>query len=85
MTWPPGCRTVWCLVIWTSAAVPTDVVAGYCLITAAVAFALHFTLETTVMPQGATPWTAIVVLGVIPLGAAFYAWDWGCFVLERKV
>ena len=59
-------------------AVPTDVVAGYCLITAAVAFALHLALETTVIPQGATSWTAIIVLGVVPLGAAFYAWDWGC-------
>lgn len=29
-------------------AVPTDVVAGYCLSTAAVAFGLHLTLETTV-------------------------------------
>ncbi|MGB3538382.1 MAG: DMT family transporter [Mesorhizobium sp.] len=58
--------------------VPTDVVAGYCLITAAVAFVLHLGLETTVVPQTATQWTAIVVLGTIPLGAGFYAWDWGC-------
>lgn len=59
-------------------AVPTDVVAGYCLITAAVALILHLCLETSVLPQTATQWAAIVVLGTIPLGAGFYVWDWGC-------
>src|SRR6185312_3299315 len=34
--------------------------------------------ETTVVPQTTTQWTAIIVLGTIPLGAGFYAWDWGC-------
>ena len=58
--------------------VPTDVVAGYCFITATVAFALHLALETTVWPQKLTQWTAIGVLGAIPLGAGFYAWDYGC-------
>lgn len=56
----------------------TDVVAGYCFITAAVAFVLHLTLETTVWPQTAMQWSAIVILGTIPLGAGFYAWDYGC-------
>ena len=77
---------LFCAFIWSGysvlsrrfGAVPTDVVAGYCLITAAVALVLHLALESTVMPEGATAWTAIVVLGAIPLGAAFYAWDWGC-------
>ena len=57
--------------------VPTDVVAGYCLITAAVTFALHLSFETTVWPETLTQWSAVVLLGVIPLGAAFYAWDYG--------
>jgi drug/metabolite transporter (DMT)-like permease len=77
---------LFCAFVWSGysvlsrrfGAVPTDVVAGYCLITAAVAAGLHFALETTVLPQTATQWTAIVVLGTIPLGAGFYAWDWGC-------
>jgi drug/metabolite transporter (DMT)-like permease len=77
---------LFCAFVWSGysvlsrrfGAVPTDVVAGYCLITAAVAACLHFGLETTVFPQTATQWTAIVVLGTIPLGAGFYAWDWGC-------
>ena len=58
--------------------VPTDVVAGYCVITAAVAFALHLGLEPTVWPKTATQWAAILVLGTVPLGAGFYAWDYGC-------
>lgn len=58
--------------------VPTDVVAGYCLITAAMTFVLHLALETTVWPQTGMQWAAIVALGAIPLGAGFYAWDWGC-------
>ena len=58
--------------------VPTDVVAGYCFITATVAFALHLTLETTVWPQTPTQTGAILILGTVPLGAGFYAWDYGC-------
>lgn len=57
--------------------VPSDVVAGYCLITAALAFVLHLALERTVWPAGPLPWTAIVVLGLVPLGLGFYAWDHG--------
>ena len=57
--------------------VPSDVVAGYCLITSAVAFVLHIAFETTVWPQTPTQGSAIVLLGMIPLGAAFYAWDYG--------
>lgn len=57
--------------------VPTDVVAGYCLITAATAFLLHIAFETTVWPQTPTQWSAITFLGILPLGAAFYAWDYG--------
>jgi drug/metabolite transporter (DMT)-like permease len=57
--------------------VPTDVVAGFCLITALVAFSLHLGLEATVWPQTALQWFAIVMLGLLPLGLAFYAWDIG--------
>lgn len=57
--------------------VPTDVVAGFCLITSAVTFLLHLALETTVWPQTATQWWAVALLGLLPVGAAFYAWDHG--------
>jgi drug/metabolite transporter (DMT)-like permease len=58
--------------------VPTDVVAGYCLITAGVSLVLHLMLEPTVWPQSVTEWSAIAILGSIPLGVGFYAWDFGC-------
>lgn len=57
--------------------VPTEIVAGYCIITACVSGALHITLETTVYPQAMSQWIAIVLLGLLPVGAAFYTWDIG--------
>lgn len=57
--------------------VPTDIVSGYCLITAIVSIGLHFSLETTVMPATPSQWTAIILLGLFPVGAAFYTWDHG--------
>lgn len=77
---------LFCAFVWSGysvlsrrfGAVPVDVVAGYCLITSAVAFLLHLGLEETVWPATASQWAAIAVLGLIPLGAGFYAWDWGC-------
>lgn len=58
-------------------AVPTDVVTGFCIATAVLAALVHFAFEPTVMPQTATQWTAIVALGLGPVGVAFYAWDIG--------
>ena len=34
-------------------------------------------LEETVWPQGTLEWLAILGLGLMPVGAAFYAWDHG--------
>jgi drug/metabolite transporter (DMT)-like permease len=53
------------------------VVAGYCLVTAILATLSHLAFETTVWPQDAEQWEAIIALGVGPVGAAFYAWDIG--------
>ncbi len=58
--------------------VPVDIVAGYCLITSAVACVLHVLLEETVWPAAPSQWLAIIALGTVPLGLGFYAWDWGC-------
>jgi len=58
-------------------AVPTDAVAGFCLVTALLATAVHVVVETTVWPDTAVQWLAIVTLGLGPVGAAFYAWDIG--------
>ena len=57
--------------------VPTDVVAGYCLATAALAALAHLGLEETVVPGSAVEWLAILGLGLGPVGAAFYVWDHG--------
>jgi drug/metabolite transporter (DMT)-like permease len=74
-----------CALIWSAysllsrrnAAVPSDVVTGFCLATAALGLICHFVFEDTVWPQTASAWTAIVLLGVFPLGLAFMAWDRG--------
>jgi drug/metabolite transporter (DMT)-like permease len=58
--------------------VPTDAVAGFCLITAALNLACHLAFETTVWPADATQWGAVLLLGIGPVGAAFYLWDIGC-------
>ena len=58
-------------------AVPTDAVAGFCLATSVLAALMHGLLETTVWPETALQWLAVVGLGIGPVGAAFYAWDIG--------
>ena len=59
------------------AGVPTDAVAGFCLATAALSAVCHLAFETTVWPENAGQWLAVVALGLGPVGAAFYAWDIG--------
>jgi drug/metabolite transporter (DMT)-like permease len=58
-------------------AVSTDVVTGFCLATSLLSLVCHLGLEVTVWPQSSTEWLAIVGLGLLPVGAAFYAWDFG--------
>ncbi|MCJ2060313.1 EamA family transporter [Methylobacterium sp. J-048] len=58
--------------------VPTDAVAGFCLVTAALSLACHLGFETTVWPADATQWGAVLLLGIGPVGGAFYLWDIGC-------
>jgi drug/metabolite transporter (DMT)-like permease len=57
--------------------VPTDAVAGFCLVTALLAAAVHAMVETTVWPETLAQWLAVLALGVGPVGIAFYAWDIG--------
>ena len=58
-------------------AVPTDAVAGFCLVTAALATLCHLAFESTAWPQTPLQWACVAALGVGPVGAAFYAWDVG--------
>jgi drug/metabolite transporter (DMT)-like permease len=74
-----------CAIIWAGYSVlsrrfgkvSTDVVAGFCLATAALSFVSHLLFEQTVWPHGLSQWLAVVGLGLLPVGAAFYTWDFG--------
>ncbi|MGE4250664.1 MAG: DMT family transporter [Parvibaculaceae bacterium] len=74
-----------CAIIWSSYSVlsrrfgkvSTDVVAGFCLISAALALLCHLLFETTVWPATWGQWLAVLALGLLPVGAAFYSWDIG--------
>jgi drug/metabolite transporter (DMT)-like permease len=57
--------------------VPTAIVAGFCLATALLAALAHAMVEATVWPVGTTRWLAVLGLGLMPVGAAFYVWDHG--------
>lgn len=74
-----------CAFIWSAysvlsrrfAKVPTDVVVGYCLVTAALSALCHLLFEDTIWPEGAVQWLAVLGLGLLPVGLAFYTWDFG--------
>ena len=57
--------------------VPTGIVAGYCLATALLSLPAHLLFEETVWPASVSEWLAVGALGLMPVGAAFYAWDIG--------
>ena len=57
--------------------VPTASVAVFCLASAALSLPLHLVLETTAWPVGTTGWMSVVLLGLGPVGLAFYVWDIG--------
>ena len=57
--------------------VPSDAIAGFCLVTAVLAGVCHVLLETTVWPANAWQWASVVGLGLGPVGLAFYVWDIG--------
>lgn len=58
-------------------AVPSVVVTGFCAGTALLSAISHLALETTVWPQTGGQWLAVLLLGLGPVGAAFYTWDYG--------
>jgi drug/metabolite transporter (DMT)-like permease len=74
-----------CALIWSSysvlsrrfSGVPTNVVTGFCLVTAVLAAVCHAVLEQTVWPSDAGQWLAVLGLGLGPVGLAFYVWDYG--------
>lgn len=56
---------------------PTSSVAVFCVATAIASWGLHFAVEQTVWPIGVTGWTSTLLLGLGPVGLAFYVWDIG--------
>jgi len=58
-------------------AVPTSTVTWFCAATAILSALCHLALEQTVWPASAGEWLAVLGLGILPVGAAFYAWDYG--------
>lgn len=75
-----GCALTWAVYSLVSrrfGRLPTESVVVFCLATALLAGTAHLLLETTRLPQTAGGWFAIVMLGVGPVGIAFYTWDFG--------
>jgi drug/metabolite transporter (DMT)-like permease len=74
-----------CALTWSSYSVlsrragdaPTATVAVFCLAAAALSLPLHLALETTVWPEGARGWLSLLLLGLGPVGLAFFVWDIG--------
>ncbi|MCX7302881.1 MAG: EamA family transporter [Hyphomicrobiales bacterium] len=74
-----------CAFLWTGysllsrrfPAVPTSIVTWFCAATSVLSLACHFALEQTILPATPGQWLAVIGLGLMPVGAAFYAWDIG--------
>ncbi|MFY9073366.1 EamA family transporter [Malaciobacter mytili] len=69
-------------IIWSSYSVisktlkhvPTFAVTGFCILTAIFSLIAHLIFETTVIPSS-TELFAAIMLGLGPVGGAFYLWD----------
>lgn len=57
--------------------VPTESVTVFCLATAVLSAIAHLALEQTQWPGSASGWLSVSLLGVGPVGAAFFTWDIG--------
>lgn len=74
-----GCAFIWSTYSVFSrrfGAISTDAVTGFCGVTAILALVCHLLFETTIWPIG-WEWLAVLALGLGPVGAAFYTWDYG--------
>ncbi|MFK2821387.1 DMT family transporter [Arcobacter sp. YIC-80] len=56
--------------------IPTYAVTGFCIATALFSATCHFIFETTVIPNMSELFGALM-LGLGPVGGAFYLWDYG--------
>ncbi len=74
-----SCACVWAVYSVTAKrmqAVPTEALVGFCLASAALGLVAHAALEAWVWPD-ARQGLGILLLGLGPVGAAFFLWDAG--------
>lgn len=57
--------------------IPTASVAVFCIATAILSGIAHLALENPVWPQSTIGWASLLLLGLGPVGLAFYVWDIG--------
>ena len=73
-----------CSLIWATYSIisrllgesPTELVGGFCGVTALLSATCHLLLENSVSLDR-SEWLAVIALGVGPVGAAFFFWDYG--------
>jgi len=74
-----------CAVTWSSysvlsrsfGAVPTASVAVFCIASALLSVPLHLAFEVTIWPATQIGWVSMMLLGLGPVGLAFFVWDIG--------
>jgi drug/metabolite transporter (DMT)-like permease len=57
--------------------VPTEAVTVFCLLTAVLSALAHVGFEPTLWPAGLAGWGSVILLGIGPVGLAFFTWDVG--------
>jgi len=73
-----GCAFTWSLYSVLSrrfGETPSDAIAAFCAVSAALSLVCHLLFESTVWPASTMAWLAVLALGLGPAGAAFYLWD----------
>lgn len=73
------CAVIWALYSVNSRrfqTVPTLLIGAFCGATSLLSLLCHLLFERTAIPQ-AGEWAAIVLLGLGPVGLAFFVWDYG--------
>jgi drug/metabolite transporter (DMT)-like permease len=66
-------------------AVPSDIVVGFCFASATLSGIAHFALEPTLWNLNSSQVFAVLSLGLLPMGLAFYAWDFGMKHGDRMI
>ncbi|WP_290689876.1 MULTISPECIES: DMT family transporter [unclassified Haematobacter] len=75
-----GCALTWTaysLISRRLGTVPTESVAVFCIATAVLSAVAHVIFEPTSWPDSPMGWASVLLLGLGPVGIAFYTWDVG--------